>query len=163
MKLMVKLCRGYEIPCKWVMDVLALNPLVYIPKEIILENLRQRFGLLSPGVELWWPGRQDWEEFGDDVHSGRVTPPGAGWGVKGWSCIVMADAMRFDLPRAGVIVKGIVQADPIDPVSVSQLDGALVGELARWGITVEPRSADWCQVYEGKADEVERANRAIGR
>lgn len=163
MKLMVKLCRGFEIPCKWVLDVLALNPLAYVPREMVLEHLRQRFGLLSPGIEILWPGQVEWYNVPEVTHMGDLYPSGQSWGVKGWTCIVMADAMRFDLPRAGVMVKGIVQADPIDPVSVARLDGALVGELARWGITVEPRSADWCQGYEGKADEVERANRAIGR
>ena len=163
MKLTVKLCRGFEVPCKWFHDVLSLKPGVYVAKDMILENLRQRFGLLSPGVDIWWPGKQAWDDTPEDTHYGKLIPAGQGWGVKGWSSVVCMDAMRFDLLKPGVMVKGIVQADPLDPTMVAQIDGALIGELARWGIAINPRAADWCQVYEGKADEVDRANRAMAR
>lgn len=87
-------------------------------------ELRKRFGPhLPPGVRIFWGSRRT---------------------------VVGIEAMSFNLAEARVPMAGLVQADPVDPVAVHRMDGALESELKRWGIWTKPEDYEWRVAYEAK-------------
>ena len=155
MKLTVKMHRCTRMPCAWLLRALGLSADVHVDEDMVLESLRQRFGILAPTVKLWWPSKEQW-----DAPNNVGQYPDNEWEVNRQSCVVSIEAAGFDIRKPESLFSGRISADPSRPEDMHRLDGALVGELRRWGITADADCFDWGMEYEGREDESEAANRA---
>lgn len=99
--------------------------------DLVMRGLVKAFGPLAIGLKIFCPERPS-----------VLDPEGARhFGLVGM------EMMGFDLPHAETAVSGIVRADPIDEKDMDRLDGALLSELSRWGIYVEPSWLDTRMAY----------------
>lgn len=88
-----------------------------LPK-LAKEAFQDKFGPLAPGVQVFW---------------GPLDTMFTTVGVE-----AMSFTCQQDEPTGGLI-----DADPMDSSSWHRLDGRLQGELARFGIMVEPSHFEW--------------------
>jgi hypothetical protein len=123
MKLRVKLYRAVELHTSIAKGVLGLKP------DELAANcdvyLKDQFGPLAPRIKIVWPD------------SGSI------------KTIAGAEMIAFDVPRVGVPSSGIVLGDPLVSSEVSEAEGALRSELARYGVFLEPdQKFEWRLYYE---------------
>ena len=123
MKLKVKLYRAVELHTSIAKGSLGAKPDELAANCEVL--MTDQFGPLAPRIKIIWP----------DSASIKT--------------IAGAEMIAFDVPRVGVPSSGIVLGDPLESKEVSEAEGALRSELARYGIYLEPEQKfEWRLFYE---------------
>lgn len=88
--------------------------------------LRKKFGPhMAPTFRIFWPNPAGYH-----------------------SMTVGMEVMSFDIKPCGVPQAGIVNADPIDPMAIARMDGALQSELMRIGVWTRPEDYSWRVFWE---------------
>lgn len=62
------------------------------------------------------------------------------------------EVMSFDVEAGETPQAGVVMADPIDPVEINRVDGALRSELERMGIPMDADNFQWRIYYQTKGN-----------
>lgn len=125
MKVNFRLYRTITIPTNHLKGTVGLE--ADAGNELAARRIQESFGPhMAPGFRIFWPQEPGYRKT-----------------------VVGIEAMSFDLTDPNVAQAGFIQADPIDPVVVHRLDGALQSELRRFGIYLtKAEDHEWRATYE---------------
>jgi hypothetical protein len=123
MKLSLRIYRCATVPQHWIASLLGLPD--ETPAGKLDEELRAKFRPFPPRLKIWWCGKADELSIGEG-------------GLPKFNHVVIGmEALSFDLTEQKIPCGGICMTDPMDPLDVDRMDGALESEIARWGMSVD--------------------------
>lgn len=127
MRLNVGLYRVVQVPTEHLKAAVGLE--MDASSDLAAEKLREKFGVLTPGVRIFWAA-DEW----------RTT-------------IVGIKTVWFDARDASIPQAGVVSCDPLFPEDIHRADGALQATLLRFGITTRPEEYEWRCWWELKGED----------
>ena len=123
-KVTVRLYRVTTIPTAELIAAVGGDPKQDVPTPILDKNVREKFKYFNPGFKIFYSTT-----------------------VK---TVVGMEAMIFDISTPSVAMAGLISSDPLDPIDVARIEGALEGELNRMRIGTDFQNYEWRFEYEWK-------------
>ena len=140
MKLTIKLYRCTTVPTEWLTNIVGLGKDADAAR--IDAAIRKQFYPFAPRFRIFYgaafAGSKDSLPT-DVIETASKT-------------VIGIEAMSFDVSDFNVPFAGLISADPINPVDVARIDGALESELSRIGIAVEFEKFEWRTLAEAKGN-----------
>lgn len=142
MKLTIKLYRVTTIPTEWLTSIVGLPKDAQTPA--IDAKIREEFYPFAPRFCIFYGAT-----FTDQASRDALPPEVVETASK---TVIGIEAMSFDISDFNVPFAGLISADPIDPVDVARIDGALESEMSRMGIATEFENYEWRTMAESKGN-----------
>ena len=146
MKLTIKLYRVVTVPTEWLNSVVGLGKDAETAK--IDAKIREEFYPFAPRFRIFYGTtltKQASKEALENAVPSEVLEAAS-------KTVIGIEAMSFDVSDFNVPFAGLISADPIDPVDVARIDGALESEMGRMGIATEFEKFEWRTFAEARGN-----------
>lgn len=101
----------------------------------VIRRFRAEMGPLHPSLEVFWPRA---ETLGEAIH----------YRAQAGLQAITFDILDIKIEGQTTPIEGMVLTDPMDPVDVARLDGALEGELNRIGVSTNFEGYEYRCTYK---------------
>ena len=123
-KVTVRLYRITTIPTTELIAAVGEDPKEDIPSIGLDKLIKEKFRYFNPGFKIF---------YSTSVKT-----------------VVGMEAMVFDITTPSMAMAGLISSDPLNPIDVARIEGALEGELNKMGIGTNFQNYEWRVAYEWK-------------
>jgi hypothetical protein len=119
MKITVKICRVAKVPTQFLRGCVGAD--IDTPPSQVFSKIIENFGPIAPGVDFF---------------------------VESSKAVITKEVMAFNIQAKDMPFAGLATADMLTPNDIARVDGGIESELARMGITSDPKEYEWRALYE---------------